>query len=236
MLTFDAQMNIMADAMATQQRDQMSKPITRILGDHVHLVIKDRYITRDSKMWLLQTSGEIPIQNYYKEKYRWTISVFNSIQWEIQHKALWSYRQSDQWRILKFTQDWLPTNYRLFREKQEASPACRLCGDLEETNDHMLKCLHFRQQQSQFKLHDYLWCDNENHGNSELNNIIKLALSESIYNKEWTPVMSAISNKLRPGIRQQNKIGWHHLYKGRIARAIIQFMEAHYRGLAIDAK
>jgi hypothetical protein len=96
-LSFDAQMNILADTLATQQRDQMFKPITRVSGDHCHLVIKDQYMTT---------------------------SVFNSIHWEIQHKALRSYSQNDQRRILKFTHDWLPTNYRLFREKQEASPAC----------------------------------------------------------------------------------------------------------------
>jgi ribonuclease HI len=235
-LTFDAQMNIMADAMATQQRDQMSKPVTRVTGNHCHLIIKDRYITRDSKTWLLQKSGEIPIQKYYQDKYGWPHSVFNSIQWEIQQKVLRSYKQSDQRRILKFTHDWLPTNYRLFREKQEASPACRLCGDLEERSDHMLRCTHFKQQQTRTKVNDYLWRDNENHGNSELNNIIEIALSESIYNKEWVPVMSAISQELMPCIRQQNKIGWHQLYKGRVARAMIQFMETHYRGLSIDAK
>jgi hypothetical protein len=214
-LTFDAQMNIMADAMATQQRDQMSKPVTRVLGDHCHLVIKERYITRDSKTWLLQKSGEIPIQNYYQEKYGWSYPVFHLIHWEIQHKVLRSYRQSDQ------RHDWLPTNYRLFHEKQEASPSCRLCGELEETSDHMLRCQHFRQQHTRTKVNNHLWRDNENHGNSELNNIIEIALSESIHNKKWTPVMSAISPELLPCIRQQNKIGWYHLYKGCLARAMI---------------
>jgi enamine deaminase RidA (YjgF/YER057c/UK114 family) len=235
-LSFDAQLNIMADAMATQQRDRMSKPITRVTGDHCHLVIKDRYITRDSKTWLIRKSGEIPIQHYYREKYGWSISVFSSIHWELQHKALRSYNQNDQRRILKFTHEWLPTNYRLFREKQESSPACRLCGDLEETNNHMLRCTHFKQQQARTKLSDYLWRDNETHGNSELNNIIEIALSECTHNTQWTPVMSAISHELLPGIQQQNKIGWHQLYKGRIARDIIRFMESHYRGLPIDSK
>jgi hypothetical protein len=81
--------------------------------------------------------------------------------------------------------------------------------------------MNFKQQQSRMKLNDYLWRDNENHGNSELNNIIELALSECICNKKWVPVMSEISKELLPGIQQQNKIGWHQLYKGRMAREII---------------
>jgi hypothetical protein len=85
-------------------------------------------------------------------------------------------------------------------------------------------------------VYDYLWRDNENNANSELNNIIEIALTESIYNKNWKPVMSAISLELLPCIRQQNKIGWFQLYKGRIAGGMIHFMEAHYRQLPINTK
>jgi lipopolysaccharide export system protein LptC len=235
-LTFDAQLNIIADALASQQREHMQKPVTKVSGNHCHLTIKDKYITRDSKKWLLQKAGEIPIQHYYQKKYGWSHSVFESINWELQHKVLRTYTPNDQRRILKFAHDWLPTNFRLFRENIEASPACRLCGELEETNDHMLRCQHSRQQQTRMQVNDYLWKDNENHGNSELNNIIELALSESMHNKDWKPVMSAISRELLPCIQQQNKIGWHHLYKGRLSRRMIQFMEAHFRQLSIDCK
>jgi hypothetical protein len=83
---------------------------------------------------------------------------------------------------------------------------------------------------------NYLWRDNENHGNAELNNIIELALSECAYNKGWKPDIAAISRELLPCIQHQNKIGWYHLYKGRVAKAMTQFMEGHYRQLAVDSK
>jgi hypothetical protein len=235
-ITFDAQLNIIADALATQQRDNMQKPVTKVQGDHCHLVIKDRFITRDSQRWLLQKAGEIPIQSYYQKKYGWTSSVFNSIHWEMQHKVLLKYKLSDQRRLLKFAHDWLPSNHRLYREGQEQTPACRLCGALEETSDHILECRLPCQHEIRNKISDFLWRDNGNFGNSELNNIIEIALSESIHNKEWKPVMSAISPELLPCIRQQNKIGWYHLYKGRMAQAMIRVMEEHYRALNADAK
>jgi hypothetical protein len=108
-LTFDAHLNIMADAMATQQRELMTKPVTQVQGDRCLLVIKDRYITRDSQRWLMQKAGEIPIQHYYRKKYGWSWAVFNSIHWEMQQKTLTNYKQNDQRRILKFVHDWLPT-------------------------------------------------------------------------------------------------------------------------------
>jgi hypothetical protein len=236
-LNFDAHMNIMADALATQQRDSMSKPVTQVQSKHCMLVIKDRYITRDSKRWITQKAGEVPIQYYYKEKYGWSKLVFNSIHWDLQHKVLRSYKPADQRRILKFAHEWLPTNVRLFREGLEESPACRLCGNLEETNDHMLECSLSCQQNTRQKLSDYLWKDVGNqHGNSELNNIIELALSESPYNKKWTPDMTSISPELLPCILQQNKIGWHQLYKGRIAKSMIRAVENHFRNLQVESK
>jgi hypothetical protein len=208
----------------------MSKPITQVQSKHCMLVIKDRYITRDSKRWLIQKAGEVPIQYYYKEKYGWSRSVFNSIHWELQHKVLRSYKLADQRRLLKFAHEWLPTNVRLFREGLEGSPVCRLCGNLEETNDHMLECPLPCQHKIRQKLTDYLWKDVGNqHSNSELNNIIDPALSESPYNKKWTLDMMPISPELIPCIMHQNTIGWHQLYKGRIAKSMIRAVDEHFR-------
>jgi hypothetical protein len=103
-------------------------------------------------------------------------------------------------------------------------------------SDHMLEWKLPRQQLIQSSVSDYLRRDNENHSNSELNNIIEIALLESAQNKNWKPVMSAISPELLPCIHQQNRIGWYHLYKGRMAKSMTQFMEAHYCSLNTNAK
>jgi hypothetical protein len=76
-LTFDAHLNIIADAMATKQCKSMEKPVTQVQDDHCHLVIQERYITRDTQKWLMQKAGKIPIQHYYRQKYGWTWAVFS---------------------------------------------------------------------------------------------------------------------------------------------------------------
>jgi hypothetical protein len=48
--------------------------------------------------------------------------------------------------------------------------------------------------------------------------------------------MLAISPELIPSILQQNRIGWYHLFKGRMAKAMTQFMESHYQSMPIDRK
>jgi hypothetical protein len=184
----------------------------------------------------MQHSGEVQIKYYYEKKYGWSTSTFQEIDWKLQHKVLRSFSRNDQRRLLKFVHEWLPTNYRLFREGQESSPACRLCGALEETNDHLLLCTHDNQVRQHNHISNYLWQDNENHGNAELNNIIELATMESPLNPAWKPDISAISHELKQCVIQQNKIGWQHLFKGRIAQEMTWFMEEHYRGLGIDSK
>jgi hypothetical protein len=223
----------MADALATQQREQMDKPVINVVSDSCLLKIQDKFITRDSQKWIMQHSGEVQIKDYYKKKYGWSTSTFQEIDWKLQHRVLRSFSRND---LLKFVHEWLPTNYRLFREGQESSPACRLCGALEETNDHLLLCTHDSQVRQRNHISNYLWRDNENHGNAELNNIIELATMESPLNPSWKPDISAISHELKQCMIQQNKIGWQHLFKGRVAKEMTLFMEEHYRGLGIDSK
>jgi hypothetical protein len=235
-LPFNAQMNIMADALATQQREMMKRPVTIANTKFCHLVIKDKYITRDTKKQIIQEAGKILSQNYYHRKYGWSKTTFNSIHWETQLKALRFFKSGDQRRILKFAHDWLPTNARLFRESQESTPACRLCGYLEERSDHMLICNHSEQVKTRKKWEDYLNRDSKNHGNTHINAIIKLALKHCASNKHWQPDIRNLPNEIQSCIKQQNKIGWYHLFKGRIAKDMICFMETHYRNANLDSK
>jgi hypothetical protein len=131
-LPFEAQLNVLADAQAMQQHDLMDAPLTDVQGLQPVLMLGDIPITRDSQKWLLQKAGEILISHYYNEKYGWDHNVFQDIDWHLQHKALSTFADPDQCRILKFVHGWLPTNKRLFREGTESSPKCILCNHLEE--------------------------------------------------------------------------------------------------------
>jgi hypothetical protein len=86
----------MADSLATQQRGTMARPATQVTTNHSHLQIGDMFVTRDSQRWLMETAGKIPIQKYYQDKYGWSRSTFDSIDWELQWKALNSYDINDQ--------------------------------------------------------------------------------------------------------------------------------------------
>jgi hypothetical protein len=98
--------------------------------------------TRDSQRVLLHAAGKIPTQQYYSKKYGWTTTIFDSISWMSQKKALDHFAFQDQTRILKFVHGWLPTQSRFFKEGSTFSPRCKLCSELYENNFHMLGCQH----------------------------------------------------------------------------------------------
>jgi ribonuclease HI len=235
-LSYPAQLNVMADLQATTHHDEMTKPMITYEHPYPTLVLGNIPITRDSQKWILRQAGKVPIQHYYKEKYGWTKEIFNDIDWDIQEKALRYFSESDQSRILKFVHGWLPTNKRLYREGIEKSPKCQLCNALEESNDHLWICSRDIQENARVKIMEYIWRDNSNHGNSELNNIIELAFSESTHNSKWTPLVKETSGNIRRCIIQQNKIGWDQLLKGRMTKEMRRTMDHHYRQLKVDTR
>jgi hypothetical protein len=205
-LAFKAQLNILADALATHQREEMSRPILNASTNFCRLVINNKFITRDTKKQIIQEAGKIPIQNYYHGKYGWSASTFESIHWELQLKALRYFKWGDQRRLLKFAHGWLLTNARLFREAQESSPACRCCGSLEETNDHILVCSHNAISEHRKKWMEYIKRDTENHGIPEMNRLIEAALYKSALDSKWTPVIDNYHSDLHQCIKQQTRL------------------------------
>jgi hypothetical protein len=71
-------------------------------------------------------------------------------------------------------------------------------------------------------LHDY--------GNSELWNILEVGLESSIEG-EWVADTKFVSPVWKEAIKEQNEIGWVHMYRGRIGSKLIQAVTDHYKEL-----
>jgi hypothetical protein len=223
------QMNIMADELASQYRETMTNPIRRVEDDSFcHLVINDKFITRESQRHILETSSMIPIQQYYHDKFGWNSATFHDIDWKTQHRALSSYESNDQRRLIKYCHGWLPTYERMFREKLTPSQRCPLCYYLTESNDHLFSCRHPIQQAATQELMKFLDNDTKNHGNRDLNEILKLAILHC-QTPSWTPPPTTDNRDLQNCIQAQTKIGWVQIFHGRITRRFSIFMDNHYK-------
>jgi hypothetical protein len=229
-LSFDAHLNIFADKEATMQRQTMQKPESTVQKLGVaQLRINEIDITRDSQRWLLHTAGKIPIEQYYRERHGWSKETFNTIGWDTQLAVLRQYNSDDQTRIIKFVQGWLPTQHRKFKEGAAPSPACKLCPARIEDNIHLFKCTNTDISKLHGKIQEWLWRSVQEHGNSEIANIFEVGLTESVETPSWKPDMRYISPEWVTGIKEQNNIGWRHVYYGRISTGIIKGMEKHFR-------
>jgi hypothetical protein len=108
---FDAQLNCtMADELAKCQNASMATSYTQNYPNYCYLSINNMIVTRDSQKWLREAAGRIPIQQYYKDKNKWSKATFDSIHWSAQQTVLSRYDINDRRRILlKFVHGWLPT-------------------------------------------------------------------------------------------------------------------------------
>jgi hypothetical protein len=186
-LSLPAQLNILADALATDYRNKFNSPIYEPTNPFCYLKIRDKYITKDSKQWIMDEASKIPIHQYYHDKFKWSRDTFESINWTIQRKTLILNDDNDQRRILKMVHGWLPTYDRLHRELQSTTSRCPLCHYLVESNLHLFVCQHKEQQDTFQKVFQFLDKDSSGTGNKVLNSIIKSALLESPTNDSWKP-------------------------------------------------
>jgi hypothetical protein len=233
-LSFPAMLNVMADEQATRQRNLMNRPNADVKNNaRVQLQIANVAITRDSQQWILKSAGRIPIEQYYREKFQWTKQTFDSINWEVQHKVLKSFTPADQTRIVKFIHGWLPTQKRLHMEGEASSPRCPLCKDLLEDNLHLLCCSHERMKEVQKKIPQFLEKSLHDYGNSEIWNILEVGLESSTAG-EWTADIKFVSPEWKEAIKEQNEIGWVHMYKGRIGNKLLQAVAEHYKELGLN--
>jgi hypothetical protein len=234
-LPFPAVINIMADQQATRQRSLMDKPdktVQNLLT--AQLRINNMCITRDSEKWLLHSAGKIPLQHFYREKFGWSDSTFNAIAWDVQHSALKSFSTADQTRILKFVHGWLPTASRQFKEGITRSPRCPLCLAPREDNMHLFCCNNKEMEAVQEKLQHYIMKDMHDNGDSEISNILEIAILNTCIFPTWAPDLSNVSTKWKAGVREQSRIGWIHILKGRISTTLISSINMHFESLELS--
>jgi hypothetical protein len=73
----------------------------------------------------------------------------------------------------------------------------------------------------------------EDNGDSELMNLIEIGIAASWGKHNWVPDMDHISRNWAPGVIEQTRIGWQHIFHGRISKKLIMAMDSHYLDLGI---
>jgi hypothetical protein len=233
-LSLPVQLNTMADQLAKEQQDHGTRP-PEIYVPFCYLTIKGVHITRDSKQQLIEEASRIPIQQYYKEKYRWKSTTFHKINWKIQRRVLMTYSSNDQRRILKMVHGWLPTYARLHRESQTTNPRCPLCYYRSETSLHIFCCTHPRQQELYRRITHYLEEDGKKSGNKVINRVITTAL-ENTSNTTTLNTDKTGDINIDKWIQDQSQIGWEQILYGRTAKSLETALDIYFRSKKNDTR
>jgi hypothetical protein len=231
-LSLPVQMNTLADKLAKEQPVQGTRP-PELYVPFSYLKIKEIHITRDSKQQLLEEASRIPIQQYYKEKYRWKSATFHTINWQIQRRVLTTYSTNDQRRILKMVHGWLPTYARLHRENQTTNPRCPLCHYRSETSLHIFCCKHPKQQELFKRIIHYLEEDGKSSGNSIINHVITVALKNTT-NSTTAGIDKTDIIYIDKWVQDQSHIGWEQILYGRTAKSLETALDIYFRSKKND--
>jgi hypothetical protein len=137
-----AQLNVEADALASQYLHQSPHPNREVLmfpHAHAHLQFGISTVTYQYSLRLRNAEHDRITIPYLKQKYQWTDQVFDSINWDVHGKAVRSQR-SNQLHTVKLVNDILPTNKVQHRWNPQQDAACPRCKRDIETRDHILRC------------------------------------------------------------------------------------------------
>jgi hypothetical protein len=186
-------------------------PIDFTIND---IAINSHYALRSKKAY-----HSINLRIYLQQKHLWSDNTINSIWWKPYYNSLSKLSYHEKVIIYKFIHDPLPTKarenkYYTFRDKK-----CTQCQCDHEDEDHILKCLCIKSQQTRnewiIELQSYL---SQNHtprivANTIIHNITQwLEPSQVIdfINEETTINMTN-------ALKKQQLIGWRHFIRGRIS-------------------
>ncbi len=140
-LTMEAQLNVQADALATEAlKDAPTYPKVSLFPTaQCQLIVNGNSVTRKIPQMIRYQAGVGEIQKYLLERNQWNIETFNKIDWEAHGKAH-SHHRTHQNYLLKLCHRHLPIGRTLHRRDGKYPARCPGCNSTDETHEHYLGC------------------------------------------------------------------------------------------------
>ena len=226
-----AQLNVEADAMATQYQRQYGFHRPQVLmspSASVHLCTESGTVTAKYKEVLLAKSTGPDLLKYIQEKNDWADSTMETINWSAHGKAIRN-KLYCRVHISKLLHECLPTFHQL--NKFGGAPRnCPTCGSTDETRDHILRC----PAQTRVEWRQLFW-EGIDQFHSEyrtaplLIHVLRSAM-EDWFREEGALVVSPIlyPQDVRKLIIEQNAIGWRQIFSGRFSTEWSTIQQTYY--------
>ena len=236
-LSLEAELNVEADALATEALQQVQAPMLKVPLSQSAAVLLDldgRTVTRHIESSLKHHIHRPGARACMCDRFQWTCSAFDTIDWEVFNASLRSMKRRQQW-CFKFTLKKLPAGERLHRREEHYDHHCPLCGGEQETDDHMLQCPSTTTTEWRKQLLDKVRDATMKHMDPNLITIANLGISSQLLGGNFDPTgvcKQARFDTCMTLIREQQALGWDHFMRGKLShqwqqRQSIYQMECH---------
>jgi hypothetical protein len=229
LLPWEAQLNVQADALATDYLDNYADPsklVPFIPASHASLIIDGETITRRFATRLRQAASSPRLCQRLMTRNAWTPNTFRSINWLVPGKALDTLEHSAQIFIVKLAHDHLPTRRHMRRIGRAESDKCPACLHIVETDWHIFSCPRRSLWREDFlrTLRDTLEIQ---HTQPDLTQILLQGIRGALSDQHFQMSTTKREPRFRMLVQAQNKIGWQHILKGRFSHHWTQLQGRH---------
>jgi hypothetical protein len=144
-LTLPELCNVEADAEAAIMRFQMQGPASSVVpfpASIVNTCIQHQLMHSSLNSLLHEELTQADYWTYLEEKFHWTTTTRQLIDWNLYHKLLNNQPHKHHQQLIKYSVEWLPTGYEVHRNNVLEEHRCPHCKTVFERNAHLLRCPH----------------------------------------------------------------------------------------------
>jgi hypothetical protein len=246
-LNAHAQINVLADEQAERiyHKDPGNTGIfpTWVTGTRAALFHDNRHITKGVDKYIRDAKHTPAMRQYHirrshtatgREK-SWDEDTYETIDWKHFGETFKKLSLGRRIQISKYTNDLLPTNFRLQTFDNTKDGRCFACNQLWEITTHVLTCsCEPRQKARQAAQAQFKNKLSKLHTPDIMTNLICTSMDSWLSRRPvqlptWHGPQEPIHAQLRLAFRAQAKIGWDQFFRGRIAKAWHRPIAEYYK-------
>lgn len=174
------------------------------------------------------------LRQYYIRTKGWHKKAPDLVDWYPHGRALHNLPFHTRLRILKFIHGWLPVNARQHREDPTIPRTCLCCQEVE-TVWHVLYCAHPSRREAK---DNFMKSLDKYFRTSHTDPAVAKVLTCAFQSLPATPTFENTPEHVNEFIRDQQLIGWHELYCGRLSKSLLDvqnnYRDRHQKGHPVE--
>jgi hypothetical protein len=220
-LSLAEQLNVAADDLATRALRLPNVTIPNLPTRQVLVTMNGLQISAGYTTILRDAYTSINLRKHLRTSNNWDEHILETLWWKPCGDELLCRPQGEHKTLIKYLHNRLPCNRKQHRYYGYISNTCSSCGNVEETQNHIMQCKNciIRTEQRKMYIYDLNRYLIDSHTNTETRVVIVQFLTAWL-NQQPLPDIEVLipeaSRTLKRAVSEQTAIGWDHWFKGRL--------------------